>query len=366
MKNHEIIPLLLKGRYPMPNALYGGHRPKLLAVDDDNMNLMLIKRTFQNEADVETKTSGPDALAWLAEHAADLVLLDLRMPGMDGFDVLRAMKSHAPTSHIPVIFLTGDIGIELESRGFVEGATDFVRKPFIPDVMRQRVRRVLHYEYLQDHLLQEVKLQTGLAEKRLEESQRLFEEMTIALAKTIDAKDKYTHGHSERVAYYSRLLAARNGEDESEQKHIYYMGLLHDIGKIGVPEEIINKPGKLTDTEYQIIQSHTTIGSDILKDIKTFPDLSIGARSHHERYDGRGYPDKLAGENIPQPARIIAVADAYDAMTSTRSYRKGLPQEAARAEIEKGRGTQFDPQIADLMLALIDADTEFTMRDHEE
>ncbi len=349
----------------MPNLIYGGRRPQLLAVDDDSMNLLMIKRAFQDEADVETKTSGPEALAWIAEHDADLVLLDFRMPGMNGFEVLHALKSQPRTADIPVIILTGEIGAELESRGFIEGATDFVRKPFVPDVMRQRVRRVLHYEYLQEHLMQAVKQQTALAEDRLAESQRLFEEMAIALAKTIDAKDKYTHGHSERVAHYSRLLAAKAGEDEAAQKHIYYMGLLHDIGKIGVPEEIINKPGKLTDEEYKAIQSHTTIGSDILKDIKTFPDLSIGARLHHERFDGKGYPDKLAGESIPQQARIIAVADAYDAMTSSRSYRKGLPQEVARSEIEKGRGTQFDPQIADLMLTLIDADKDFTMRDHE-
>lgn len=350
----------------MAEPLYGGRRPQLLAVDDDDLNLMMISRAFQNEADVVTKNSGLDALAWLAEHSADLVMLDLRMPGMDGFDVLRAMKSQPQTADIPVIFLTGDIGVELESRGFTEGATDFVRKPFIPDVMRQRVRRVLRYEYLQDHLEQEVHRQTDLAEQRLAESQALFKEMAMALAKTIDAKDKYTHGHSERVASYSQLLAAQDGEDETEQEHIYYMGLLHDIGKIGVPEEIINKPGKLTDKEYRIIQSHTTIGSSILKDIKTFPGLSIGARFHHERYDGKGYPDKLAGEKIPAQARIIAVADAYDAMTSSRSYRKGLPQEVARSEIVKGRGTQFDPHVADLMITLIDADTNFTMRDHEE
>ena len=329
------------------------------------MNLMMIERAFKNEADVETKTSGMDALAWLAENTVDLILLDLRMPEMDGFDVLRILKRTPETSDIPVIFLTGDIGADLEAKGFIEGATDFVRKPFIPDVMRQRVRRVLRYEYLQENLEHEVKRQTELAAHRLEESKQLFEEMAIALAKTIDAKDKYTHGHSERVATYSKLLAARAGENEREQERIYYMGLLHDIGKIGIPAEIINKPGRLTDEEYKIIQSHTTIGADILHDIRTFPGLSYGARFHHERFDGKGYPDKLSGEAIPRHARIIAVADAYDAMTSSRSYRKGLPQEVARAEIEKGRGVQFDPKFADLMLALIDADVNFTMRSQD-
>lgn len=350
----------------MADSLYGGHRPRLLAVDDDKMNLMMIERAFKDEADVATATSGPEAVAWFAENTADLVLLDLRMPGMDGFDVLHILKHNEKTADIPVIFLTGDIGADLEARGLIEGATDFVRKPFVPSVMRQRVRRVLRYEYLQDHLEQEVHRQTDLAEQRLAESQALFKEMAVALAKTIDAKDKYTHGHSERVAAYARLIAAHAGEDEDEQERIYYMGLLHDIGKIGVPEEIINKPGRLTDAEFHTIQSHTTIGSDILHDIKTFPGLSIGARFHHERYDGKGYPDKVAGEAIPRQARMIAVADAYDAMTSSRSYRKGLPQDVARAEIAKGLGTQFDPQFADVMLKLIDADVEFSMRDHED
>ena len=350
----------------MPDHYYGGRRPQLLAVDDDSMNLMMISRAFKDEADVATALSGPEAISWLAENDADLVMLDFRMPVMDGFDVLRILKKNPRTAEIPVIILTGDISVELESKGFIEGATDFVRKPFIPEVMRQRVRRVLRYEYLQDHLEQEVKRQTALAEKRLEDSQELFREMAVALAKTIDAKDAYTHGHSERVANYSRMIAKRAGDDEEAQEHIYYMGLLHDIGKIGVAGTIINKTSRLDDDEFQSIQSHPIIGSEILSTITQFPDLSVGARSHHERYDGKGYPDKLAGEAIPRAARIIAVADTYDAMTSSRSYRKGLPQDVARGEIEKGKGTQFDPVFADLMIALIDDDKDFTMRSREE
>ncbi len=347
----------------MTDSLYGGRTPHLLAIDDDDINLMMISRAFKNEAEVTTVKSGPEGLAWIAEHDADLVMLDFRMPGMDGIDVLRVLKKDTRTAEIPVIMLTGDISVELESKGFIEGATDFVRKPFIPEVMRQRVRRVLRYEYLQEHLEHEVKRQTALAEQRLENSRELFREMAVALAKTIDAKDNYTHGHSERVADYSKLIAMRAGDDEEAQKRIYYMGLLHDIGKIGVAGNIINKASRLNDDEYQSIQSHTIIGSEILRNISQFPDLSVGARSHHERYDGKGYPDHLAGDAIPRPARIIAVADTYDAMTSSRSYRKGLPQDVVRAEIEKGKGTQFDPEFADLMLQLIDEDKNYLMRD---
>lgn len=347
----------------MTDSLYGGRTPHLLAIDDDDINLLMISRAFKNEAEVTTVKSGPEGLAWIAEHDADLVMLDFRMPGMDGIDVLRVLKKDQRTAEIPVIMLTGDISVELESKGFIEGATDFVRKPFIPEVMRQRVRRVLRYEYLQEHLEQEVKRQTALAEQRLANSRELFREMAIALAKTIDAKDNYTHGHSERVADYAKLISKRAGDDEEAQKRIYYMGLLHDIGKIGVAGNIITKTSRLDDDEYQSIQSHTIIGSEILRNISQFPDLSIGARSHHERYDGKGYPDHLAGDAIPRPARIIAVADTYDAMTSSRSYRKGLPQDVVRAEIEKGKGTQFDPEFADLMLQLIDEDKNYIMRD---
>ncbi len=199
--------------------------------------------------------------------------------------------------------------------------------------------------------------------KRQKEIERLSIEVTTALSQTIDAKDKYTKGHSNRVAKYSRMLAQALGEDEKTQENIYYVALLHDIGKIGVPNAIINKPGKLTDEEYEIIKTHPVIGSDILKTISSMPEISIGARSHHERYDGKGYPDGLAGENIPWIARIIGVADAYDAMTSNRSYRQYLPQDVVKAEIEKCRGIQFDPRVADAMLKLIDADKKYTMHE---
>ena len=196
--------------------------------------------------------------------------------------------------------------------------------------------------------------------KKMEELNR---EVVTALAEAIDAKDAYTNGHSSRVAKYSRMIASKLGYPEAELNEIYMMGLLHDIGKIGVPDEVINKTEKLTDEEYEMIKAHPVIGSKILESIKANPRLSTGARWHHERYDGRGYPDGLSGENIPEEARIIAVADAYDAMTSTRSYRGVMPQEKVRREIENGIGSQFDPRFAKIMLGLIDEDKNFTMKE---
>ncbi len=194
----------------------------------------------------------------------------------------------------------------------------------------------------------------------------LFEQTATALANAIDAKDKYTHGHSMRVAEYSQRIARFAGRDEKFCSEVYFAGLLHDVGKIGVRVDIINKDGKLTDEEYAEIKKHPTIGKQILSSISRSPYLSIGANYHHERYDGRGYPDGLKGDDIPEIARIIAVADAYDAMTSKRSYRDPIPQHKVREEIVKGMGYQFDPVFAKIMLHLIDVDTEYQMKEREQ
>ena len=191
----------------------------------------------------------------------------------------------------------------------------------------------------------------------------LTRDFMLALAKAVDAKDHYTSGHSQRVAEYSKEIARRMGKSEAQQEEIYTMGLLHDIGKIGVPESIINKNGRLSDTEYAEIKQHPIKGYEILKNVEEMPTLANGARWHHERYDGKGYPDGLAGDQIPEEARIIGVADAYDAMTSNRAYSSIRPQEQVRAEIERCKGTQFDPAIADVMLQMIADDREYRMHE---
>ncbi|MBR5769511.1 MAG: HD domain-containing protein, partial [Clostridia bacterium] len=182
-----------------------------------------------------------------------------------------------------------------------------------------------------------------------------------ALAAAIDAKDAYTNGHSGRVADYAVEISRRYGYSKKKQNELHMIGLLHDVGKIGIPDSVINKPGKLTPEEYDIIKTHSEIGAQMLSRSSEMRKLSDGVRWHHERYDGRGYPDGLVGENIYEEARIIAVADAYDAMTSERSYRTALPQDVVRSEIEKGKGAQFDPVFADIMLKMIDEDKEYRM-----
>ena len=336
------------------SRLYGEEMPQILAIDDDEVSRKLIRGNLSDIARVSAVVCGRDGLSYLnTGNKVDLILLEYRRPGMTGLEVLKQIKSRDEFREVPVIMFTGEENESLESQALEAGAADFIHKPLVIPVMRQRVMNILNYFYLQNSLQAEVTRQTKLAERRQEEAEQLFEEMIMALAQAIDAKDHYTHGHSQRVAEYSAQLSLLLGDDPQQVRLIYYMGLLHDIGKIGIPVKIINKPGRLTDEEYDVIKSHSAIGAEVLNPIRIRPELMIGARYHHEKFDGSGYPDKLAGEDIPRAARIIAVADAYDAMTSDRSYRKGMMSQKVYEEIAKKSGSQFDPEIADIMLAYL-------------
>lgn len=224
---------------------------------------------------------------------------------------------------------------------------------------------VFTFQLIDDVIEQQKKLEEALIyEIHANEMKELFVQTAQALVNSIDAKDKYTRGHSLRVAEYSRKIAEKAGKSEAECEQVYFAGLLHDVGKIGIPDTIICKEGKLTDEEYNAIKLHPVLGNDILQEINRLPYLRVGAHSHHERYDGKGYPLGLKGEEIPELARIIAVADAYDAMTSKRSYRNTIPQQTVREELLKGMGTQFDPEFAKIMVHLIDLDIEYIMQEH--
>ncbi len=333
----------------------------VIVVDDDILNLKTAGHLLsENGMRVTALNSGKALLDYIAEgNHPDMILLDVIMPGLDGFETLgRLRKMERPGDHIPVIFLTASDDGEVEAKGLRLGAIDFIKKPFIPEVLTIRVMMNAELVALQNNLSHEV-------ERKTKENEQLFIQVMHSLADAIDAKDKYTKGHSGRVADYTREIARRYGYSEKEQDDIYMIGLLHDVGKIGVPDEVINKPSKLTDEEFAKIKAHPVMGAKILENIKDMPKLANGARYHHERFGGGGYPEGLKGAEIPEEARIIAVADAYDAMTSNRSYRGEMPQEKVRSEIEKGKGTQFDPKFADIMLDMIDGDKDYEMREHD-
>ncbi|MBR5088343.1 MAG: response regulator [Ruminiclostridium sp.] len=331
----------------------------IIVVDDDIANLKMAGRILSRaNMRVTALKSGQSLLDFITDHTPDLILLDLMMPGMDGFETFEKLKMlRAGRLDIPVIFLTANDDARSEAKGLSMGAMDFIKKPFVPEVLTLRVAHIIQLIRLQRDLSSEVS-------KKTHENEQLSLNIVKCLADAIDAKDTYTNGHSGRVAEYSREIARRAGYSEKDQDIIYMVGLLHDVGKIGVPDAVINKPAKLTNDEFELIKNHPVMGARILKNIKEMPRLATGARWHHERYGGGGYPDGLAGEDIPEDARIIAVADAYDAMSSRRSYRDVLPQGVVREEIENGRGTQFDPRFADIMLEMIDEDTEYEMREH--
>ena len=335
-----------------------GESHHIVVVDDDRSNLLIAESILtRQQLKVTAFTSGQALLSYLREHNPDLILLDMMMPDMDGVECFRLMRKEFEETTPPVIFLTADDSEGLEARCLELGAMDFIKKPFLPDVLALRVH----------HTLELIDLQKNLADvvtRKTKENENLSLHVVQTLAEAIDAKDKYTNGHSSRVAVYSREIARRYGYTVKQQEDIYMMGLLHDVGKIGIPDSVINKPGKLTAEEYALIKEHPVMGYRILEKIREMPKLAVGARWHHERYDGSGYPDGLAGTGILEEARIIAVADAYDAMTSHRSYRDALSQDAVRREIEMGSGSQFDPGFAKIMLQMIEEDPDYRMREN--
>ena len=349
-------------RVDLDNGKSTAHNRKgvdwVVVVDDDVTNLKMAGTILSRQhMRVTALKSGRALLDYVRDNRPDLILLDVRMPEMDGFETLRRLKQETSSGQeIPVIFLTADENAESEMRGLELGAMDFIKKPFVPEVLTLRVRHIIELVRLQKNLADEVEIKT-------QENENLSLRIVQTLAEAIDAKDNYTNGHSGRVAKYTREIARRFGYSQKRQDEIYMMGLLHDVGKIGVPDAVINKPDKLTEEEYAQIKTHPVMGDRILKNIRERPKLAVGARWHHERYDGTGYPDGLSGDIIPEEARIIAVADAYDAMTSRRSYRGILPQDIVRNEIKNGKGKQFDPAFADIMLTMIEEDEDYTMRE---
>lgn len=336
----------------------------ILVVDDDALNLKMANHILSGKnMRVSCLKSGEDAVEFLKENRPDLILLDVHMPGMNGFETISIIRENMHTADIPVIFLTADDDSNTEKKGLEAGAMDFIKKPFVPEVLLLRVRHTLDLVRLQTDLSCEVERKTQELMEQHGKLERISMQIVKALSGAIDAKDTYTNGHSTRVADYSREIAGRAGLSKDLQNDIYMIGLLHDVGKIGIPDAIINKPAKLTEEEYSTIQKHPVLGAKILGNIAEFPKLGTGARWHHERYDGKGYPDGISGEDIPVEARIIAVADAYDAMSSRRSYRDVLPQEKVYDEVKRGKGTQFDPVFAEIMLTMIEEDTDYQMRE---
>jgi putative two-component system response regulator len=312
--------------------------PVCLVVDDEPRLRQVILHLMRNDGfRCYEAGDGADALTVLERYPATLVLSDIRMPKMDGIELLRQVRARYPET--AVMMLTAVADVESAVSCFAIGALDYLTKPFNLEEVRARVSQAL--ERLEDKV--------AIQARRLEE---LFLASIQSLAEALEVKDPYTRGHSVRVSHYAAVIARTLGLDDEMLRQIELGGHVHDIGKIGVRESVLNKPGPLTPEEYEHIMSHPVVGWRILSPLlaETPAALNI-VRSHHERFDGRGVPDRLKGTAIPIEARIAAVADSLDAMSSSRPYRPALPGWGeAVEELRRHSGTQFDPEVVDAVV----------------
>jgi len=341
---------------------------RVLVVDDMPENILILQRFLAPMGyQVECATSGEDALAMVADSPPDVILLDIVMPGMNGFEVCRRLKENPETQHIPVVIITGMGDKDTNLKAVESGADDFLIKPFDRILLEARIRASSKTKMLHDSLVQHKnELELTVAERT--EQVVLTQQVTVfALAKLAESRDNETGDHLERMRSYARDLAAevikldkyRDGHGGAYVEEIYKSTPLHDIGKVGIPDRILLKPGKLTPQEFEIMKQHAMIGGDTLKaaDIEAGRDsfLAMGrdiAYYHHEKWDGSGYPFGLAGESIPLCARIAALADVYDALSTRRPYKEPFGHDKSRSIILDGRGSHFDPDIVDAFLTL--------------
>ncbi len=328
-----------------------GKRNTILIVDDEKDIRELLYQKLSGEGyHCQKAGSATQALGRLRSNLAELVILDIKMPGKSGIELLPEIKTNYPDTE--VIMATGVTDIYIAIRCLKQGAYDYLTKPFNLREVALSVKRALEKRRLalenrdyQQHLERKVEEQT-------EKIRTTFLNSIAALVHALEAKDKYTSGHSQRVSEISVAIAKELGMVPDSTERIRLAGLIHDIGKIGVRESVLNKQTRLTKLEYRHVANHCKVGGQILSPIVESEELLRIVRHHHERYDGTGYPDGLSGEQIPLGARILAVADTYDAMACERPYRKAIGSEAAYAEIERHKGTQFDPMVADCFLRI--------------
>jgi putative two-component system response regulator len=323
----------------MSKAEAGAHR--VLVVDDNSSVAMLLQQLLANEGHaVETAGDGIEALECIVRCPPDLIILDLDMPRLNGFEVCRQVKNGAATRLIPVIIITAQTAFQSRVQAWELGADDFLTKPFQRIEVLARCRCLLRL-------------------KKLMEERESAEAVVFALARAVEAKSPYTHGHSERVKDYSVRLAARIGLPRDEWALLSKGALLHDIGKISTPDAILNKPGPLTREEFAIVKDHTWQGAHIVEPLHSVRDAVPLIRWHHERQDGKGYPDGLKGEQIPLLVRILAVADVYDSLASDRPYRAPIPHQRCLELLrENAAGGGLDPELVESFCTLMTAPQE--------
>lgn len=317
----------------------------ILVVDDTPENIDVLVGTLKQDYHVKAAIHGEMALKIVHASPPDIILLDIMMPGIDGYEVCRRLKADYTTRHIPVIFITAKIGVQDELQGLELGAVDYITKPISPPIVKARVKTHLALYDQNRELDRMVHVKTQqLHETRLQIIQRL--------GRAAEYKDNETGLHVIRMSHYSRILGLAAGMNETEADLLMSAAPMHDIGKIGIPDYILKKPGKLTDDEFEIMKSHTTIGAEIIGDdpSELLQLAKVVALTHHEKWNGFGYPNGLAEEDIPRVGRIVAIADVFDALTSERPYKKAWTVEDAVNMLNNGAGEHFDPQLVNLFV----------------
>ncbi|NUU03283.1 HD-GYP domain-containing protein [Herbaspirillum robiniae] len=313
---------------------YRETRHTILLVDDEPTNLQVLKHTLQDRYRLLFARDGAKAIELAGREKIDLVLLDIMMPGMSGYDVCRRLKADPATSGLPVIFITALSDIADEQLGFEIGAVDYITKPFSPVIVSARVRN--HLSLVQADTLRQTRLQ-----------------IVQCLGMAAEYKDNETGMHVVRMSHYTKVLARAAGYSEADAEELLNAAPMHDVGKIGIPDAILRKPGKLEGEEWDVMRSHAEIGAQIIGEHEggLLRIASVIAIQHHEKWDGSGYPNGLAGDQIDLAARIVAIADVFDALTSVRPYKKAWEVDDALALLKRDAGSHFDPELVPLFMS---------------
>ena len=350
----------------------------ILAVDDTPSNIDLVRGVLSETYLVQAATSGKMALKIVEKKIPDLILLDVMMPEMDGYDVCNALKSNEKTKDIPVIFLTAKAQVEDETKGLALGAVDYITKPISPPILKERVKNHLILKAHQDMLKQQNEILEDKVIERTRQMEELQDVAMVAMGALAESRDPETGNHIRRTQHYVKLLAMQLKDHPRFNAFLtpevitslYKSAPLHDIGKVGVQDSILLKPGKLTDEEFEEMKKHTTYGRDAIvaaeKNMTVADNFLTFAKEiaygHQEKWNGSGYPEGVSGDEIPISARLMAVADVYDALISRRVYKPPFPHEKAVDIIKEGRGSHFDPDMVDAFLEVADAFYEVAER----
>ncbi len=339
----------------------------ILIVDDQILNVKLLEKILKQAGynNIFSTTDSRQTVLLFHQHQIDIVLLDIRMPQMDGFEVMTALQGSLPVEdYLPVLVLTAELTSEVRAKALDYGAKDFLTKPFNQLEVLQRIANILQVRLLYKRVRQQNHTLEEEVRKRTQELEDSRYEVIARLGRAAEFRDNETGNHIIRMSEYCRLLARQAGLSDQQTELIYLAAPMHDIGKIGIPDAILLKPGKFTEEEWLIMQSHVEVGAEILSgsDIPLMQVAKNIALTHHEKWDGSGYPNGLAGKEIPLEGRICAICDVFDALTSERPYKKAWPIDKAVALIHEQSGKHFDPELTHLFDEILEPVHQFRMK----